>query len=101
MVALLFTKIKMRFIGIIKENTVGYIIVYADVKRNGTINWVLVPLKRVSVGIPVNKPFTSQVKIGGLIPQTKKAFLRCTCFCAENIISAKRYIFLPVHRHSV
>ena len=47
------TKIKMRLKGIIKEDTVRYALVQADIKRDTAVKRVLVPCKRVGIGIPV------------------------------------------------
>ncbi len=46
-------KIKLRLEGIIKEDTVRYIIIQANIKGNASVQRILVPGERISICIPV------------------------------------------------
>src|SRR5688572_29149608 len=58
-----FSKIEIRTKSIVKEYSIGCTLVHPTIKRNGPVQRILVPAKRISIGIPVLEMTSPQVHI--------------------------------------
>src|SRR5690606_6905153 len=65
-------KIKIGLERIVEENPIRIPFLYTDVKRNATIQRILVELERIGIRIPVGKAPSAEVKVGRLITQPIK-----------------------------